>query len=124
MDLSLRTETIGAGDQSWLGSSHGTDACRTVTINRSALTKGTHYPDNRLKSGMPLALVSGKYVPYNAGGSGGTEILAGFLFTDQSVRDTGGDIVAPLLDHGRVKLAKLPFTVTASATTTGQFIWV
>ncbi|QLF84146.1 capsid decoration protein [Gordonia phage Pytheas] len=127
MDLTLRTETIGAGDQSWLGSAHGTDACRTVTINRSALTKATHFPDGRLKSGFALALVSGKYVPYNSAGSGGTEVLAGFLFTDQAVRDGGGDIVAPLFDHGRVKLAKLPSTsptVTASATTSGQFIFV
>lgn len=124
MDLSVRTESFGAGDQSWLGSAHGTDAARTVTISRAALTKATHFPDNRLKSGLPLALVGGKHVPYNSAGSNGSEVLAGFLFTDQSVKDTGGDIVASMLDHGRIKLAKLPFTVAATATTTGQFIFV
>lgn len=124
MDLTFRTETFGAGDQSWLGSAHGTDAARTGTINRSTLTKNTHYPDNTLKSGFPLALVSGKYVPYNSAGSGGTEVLAGFLLTDQSVKDSGGDIVAPILDHGRIKLSKLPVAVLATATTTGQFVFV
>lgn len=124
MDLTFRTETFGAGDQSWLGSAHGTDAARTGTISRAALTKNTHYPDNRMKSGYPLALVSGKYVPYNSAGSGGTEVLAGFLLTDQSIKDTGGDIVAPILDHGRIRLSKLPATVAATATTTGQFVFV
>lgn len=124
MDLTVRTETFGSGDQSWLGSAHGTDAARTGTISRAALTKGTHFSDNRLKSGLPLALVDDKYVPYNSGGSDGTEVLAGFLFTDQPVRDTGGDIVCPILDHGRIRLSRLPFTVEATATTSGQFVFV
>ncbi|WP_100485609.1 potassium transporter [Mycobacteroides abscessus] len=124
MDLTVRTETFGAGNQSWLGSKHGTDACRTVTIDREALVKETHYPDGRLKSGLPLAKVGDTYVPYAAGGANGAGVLAGFLFTDQSVRDGGGDIVAPLLDHGRVILSKLPATVAADADTTGLFIFV
>lgn len=124
MDLTVRTETFGAGNQSWLGSKRGTNECRTGTISRAALTKATHYPDGTLKSGYPLALVAGKYVPYAAGGSGGTNVLAGFLFTDQQVRDTGGDIVAPILDAGRIKIAKLPAPVAADATTTGQFVFV
>ena len=124
MDLALSTETFGAGNQSWLGSKHGTDACRTGTIDREALTKETHFPDGRLKSGFPLAKVGDVYVPYASGGANGTGTIAGFLFTDQSVRDGGGDIVAPILDHGRVILSKLPAPVAANATTTGQFVFV
>lgn len=131
MDLNVRTETFGAGNLSWLGSKRGTNECRTITIKRSALTKNTHYPDGTLKSGFALAKISDsgkeKYVPYNSAEDDGTEVLAGFLFTDQQVRDTGGDIVAPLLDAGRIKLAKLPATsptVAATATTTGQFVFV
>ncbi|TWS20783.1 potassium transporter [Tsukamurella asaccharolytica] len=124
MDLTPRTETFGAGNLSWLGSKHGVDAARTVTISRSALTEATHYPKGYLPSGTPLALVDGKAVPFNAVGTGGTEVLAGFLLTDQQVAKGGGDIVAPLLDHGRVILSKLPAPVTASATTSGQFIFV
>lgn len=131
MDLNVRTETFGAGNQSWLGSKRGTNECRTVTIRRAALTKNTHYPDGTLKSGFALAKVTDsgkeKYAPYNSAGSDGTEVLAGFLFTDQQVRDTGGDIIAPLLDAGRIKLAKLPSTspaVAADAETSGQFVFV
>ncbi|WP_457125697.1 potassium transporter [Mycobacteroides abscessus] len=128
MDLTVRTETFGAGNQSWLGSKHGTDACRTVTIDREALAKETHYPDGRLKSGLPLAKVGDTYVPYAAGGANGAGVLAGFLFTDQPIREQGsggsGDIVAPLLDHGRVILSKLPATVAADADTTGLFVFV
>lgn len=124
MDLTLRTESFGAGDQTWLGSAHGTSSARTVTINKSTLTDGTHYTNGQLKSGFPVAIVSNKAVPYNSGGTGGTNILAGFILTDQSVKSGGGDIVAPMLDHGRVRLSKLPFAVAATATTTGQFVFV
>ena len=120
MDLSVRTEAFGAGDQSWLGSAHGTNSARTVTIKRSSLVKATHYPDGRLKSGTPLVRGGdGLYTVY-----AGTGTLAGFLFTDQSVADSGGDIVAPLIDHGRIRLNRLPVTVAADATTSGQFVFV
>ena len=107
----LKTETFGAGDQSWLGSAHGIWNCRTETIDISAFTAGTHYPNGYLPSGLPLAKVAGLLVPYASGGSGGAEILAGFLFTDQTV-DGAADFAAPLLDHGRVKTANLPVAFT------------
>ncbi len=120
--LAPRVESFGAGDQSWLGSSHGTDAARTVTIDVTAaagkITNGV------IKSGEPLAIVGGLAVPYNAGGTGGTNVLAGFLLTDQPVTTGAGNVVAPLLDHGRVILSKLPSTVAADAATTGQFVFV
>jgi len=62
MDLSFRSETIGQGDQSWLGSRHSTDNAKSITVARAALTALTHYPDGYLKSGMPLArATSGTY---------------------------------------------------------------
>lgn len=124
MDLTVRTETFGSGDQSWLGSARGTESAQTVTIDRAALTKATHYPKSYLKSGFPLAKIGKKHVPYNSAGSDGSQVLAGFLLTDQSVKDTGGDIIAAMIDTGRIKLARLPFTVAATATTTGQFVFV
>ncbi len=125
MDLSPRIESFGAGNLSWLGSKRGTNECRTGTISRSSLTKATHYADGNLKSGFPVALVAGKYVPYASGGAGGTNVLAGFMLTTQQVRDDStADIVAPILDSGRIIMAKLPFPVAATATTTGQFVFV
>jgi hypothetical protein len=66
MDLSMRTENFSQDDQSWLGSAHGTDAARTITLDTSAFTSGTHYPNGYFPSGLPLARItsSGKYGPY------------------------------------------------------------
>ncbi len=45
----LRTETFGGGDQSWLGSAHGIGNCRTETIDISAFTASTHYPNGYIR---------------------------------------------------------------------------
>jgi hypothetical protein len=65
MDLSLRRESFLVDDQSWLGSEHGTQATESITLDTSAFTANTHYPDGFFKSGIPLAkLASGLYGPY------------------------------------------------------------
>jgi hypothetical protein len=105
----LSTETFGAGDQTWLASTHGITECRTVTIDISAFTAGTHYPNGYIPSGTPLALAAGIAVPYTSAEATttGAGILAGHLFTDQKVVGTT-DFAAPLLDHGRIKTSKVP----------------
>lgn len=65
MDLSLRRESFLVDDQSWLGSEHGTQATESITLDTSAFTANTHYPDGFFKSGLPLSkLTSGLYGPY------------------------------------------------------------
>lgn len=108
----LNTETYGAGDQSWLGSAHGIANCRTETLDISAFTEGTHYPDGYIPSGTAVAKVGDLLVPYDDGGVAGEEILAGFVFTDQPVNGAE-DLNVPVLDHGRVKTALLPAAFTA-----------
>ncbi len=105
----LKTETIGAGDQSWLGSAHAIWECRTETINVSAFTAATHYPNGFIPSGFPVAEVAGLLVPYDKTEAtvAGAGVLAGHIFTDQTVVGTL-NFAAPLLDHGRVKAAKVP----------------
>jgi hypothetical protein len=105
----LKSETIGTGDQSWLGSARGIHECRTETLDISAFTAGTHYPNGYIPSGTPLAKVSGLLVPYTSaeGTTTGAGVLAGHLFTDQLVVGTN-DFPVPLLDDGRVKAAKVP----------------
>lgn len=228
MDTAVRTEIIGAGDQSWLGSDHATNNCRTITVDKATLVANTHYPDGYLKSGLPLGRItaSGKYGPYGgrtneaqtinlgaasagtitvgvegqttaaiafnaaasavqtalellpnvdpgdivvtggplpatitltfakryaglnvaqvtvtpsgltggtvtvatatAGGStvsDGRETFAGFLFTAQHVGT--GDVIAPMLEHGRVIEAKLPAAIddAARAAVAGRIIF-
>lgn len=109
----LKSETLGTGDQSWLGSTHGIANARTESVNLSAFTAGTHYPNGYIPSGFPVALVSGLLVPYDItpGTTTGAGILAGHILTDQSVVGTG-NFPVPVLDHGRVKAAKIATILT------------
>lgn len=122
----MKSETFGAGDQSWLGSTHGIHNCRTETLDVSAFTAGTHYPNGYIPSGTPVAKVGGLLVPYDSTEATTTNagVLAGFLFTDQPVVGTA-DFPVPVLDHGRVKAAKVPdgavaFTVPVAAAKRGN----
>lgn len=107
----LSTETFGSGDQTWLGSTHGMRNARTGIVDISAFTQATHYPTGHIPSGTPVALVSGLYVPYDKteATTTGAGILAGFILTDQKVVGSG-DFGAPILDHGRVVVAKVPYS--------------
>ena len=102
-----RTETIGAGNQEWLGSSHGIWNGRTIPLKRASFTATNGY----IPSGTPIAVdtTDNSGVPYNAAGTGDVTKLAGFLLTDQSVAGiTDTYVNAPLLDHGRVIKSKVP----------------
>lgn len=112
----LQTESFGSGDQSWLGSAHGISDCRTETVDISAFTAATHYPDGYIRSGQPVAKVAGLLVPYDGTETvtTGAGILAGHVFTDQPVSGTA-DLPAPMLDHGRVKAALVPGTFVKPA---------
>lgn len=114
MDLTLRTESYAVDDQSWLASRHGVGEAQSVTLDTSAFTAGTHYPDGFFKSGLPLARLTatGKYVPYAGGGTGGAETLAGFLFGAVKAPSVNTvDVVGAMLDHCKVVAAKLPVAV-------------
>lgn len=112
----LKTETLGTGDKSWLGSSHGIRNCRTATVNVSAFTAGTNYPNGYIPSGTPVALVGGLLVPYASAEvtTTGAGVLAGHLFNDERVVGSG-NFAAPLFDHGRVRAAKVPVGADAFA---------
>lgn len=66
-DISVHSTAYQVENRSWLLSPHGTDPGTTpvITLDISAFTSGTHYPDGFIKSGEPLAkLASGLYAPY------------------------------------------------------------
>lgn len=111
MDLSMRTESWGQDNQDWLGSAHGTDTARSITLDVSTFTAGTHYPDGFLKSGLPLGKItaSNKYGLYSNAASDGRETLAGFLFTGVKAPVVNTTPVGgALLLHCFVVEAKLP----------------
>lgn len=122
MDLSQRTETFGQDDQSWLGSSHGTDMARSVTLDKSMFTAGTHFPSGYFKSGIPIARITGtgqggevgKYGPYDDTATDGRQTLAGFLLTAVRAPDVNADPQGALYIHGVVVESKLPIAVDAA----------
>lgn len=61
----LSTESFGAGDQSWLGGTHGIYNCRTVAPDPALFTT-TEFTGGVVPSGTPLGLVTstGKVGPY------------------------------------------------------------
>ena len=113
MDLSVVTETFGQDDQSWIGAAHGIDLARSITLDTSAFTEGTHYPDGYMPSGTPLSLItaSGLYGPYTPAGAGGLETHSGFLLTPTQVTSGGADVGAALYEHGRVVEDNLPIAI-------------
>lgn len=115
MDLSVVTETFGQDDQSWIGAAHGIDLARSITLDVSAFTEGTHFPDGYIPSGTPLGRITatGLYGPYNNALATGQEVGAGFLLTPTKVTAGGADVGAALYEHGRVVEDNLPIAIDA-----------
>ncbi|MGP5022366.1 head decoration protein [Glutamicibacter arilaitensis] len=121
MDLTIKRESFGQDDQSWLGSAHGTNAAQTITLDVSTFTAEEHYPDGWLKSGLPLAKSEETYVLWTTEAD-----LAGFLFTTvKAPADPATPVGGAILEHGRVKTAKLPVSVDTAgqATAAGRIIF-
>src|SRR4051812_14647078 len=72
MDIAKHDTTYGlAEDRSWLGSSHGTAATRSGTLDVSTLVADTHFPTGGglVKSGTAVALNSSSHLwePFSVG---------------------------------------------------------
>jgi hypothetical protein len=88
-----------AEDQTWLGSKHATGDARTVTLDGAAFSK---FKDGAfIPSGIALVASGAKFVPATSATK-----VDGFLLTSQ-VFD-GDDLIAPLLDHGRIIPERAP----------------
>lgn len=119
MDLSLRSETFTQDAQDWLGSSHGTDTAKSVTLDKSTFTLATHFPDGYLMSGIALGKITatGKYGPYDDALSNGQNVFAGYLFTAVPIRTSADvDPVGAILLHCFVVEAKLPLAGASTGT--------
>ncbi|MFJ9212994.1 head decoration protein [Streptomyces sp. NPDC102264] len=131
MDLSLKTESFTQDRRDWLGSAHGTDAPRSISLDVSRFTKAIHYPDGYLKSGLPLGKVTagGKYGPYDDTAVDGRQTLVGFLFTAQDVdarQVASTTVVGSILLHCFIKESKLPVAVDTAgkADVVGRIVFV
>jgi hypothetical protein len=127
MYLSQQTESFGTQDQSWINSRHGLNNCKPVTLELSAFTAGTHYPNGELLSGLPIAKItaSGRYGPYDGAASDGRQNMDGHLLSNVEVPAGAARVVGAVLRHGFVKLSLLPVTVDAAgqADVAGRIIY-
>ncbi len=117
MYLTRTSEHFANDDQSWLGSSHGTQATQTITLDTSAFVPATHYPDGFFKSGLALGRITatGLYGPYDGAATDGRQNLAGFLYAAVDAPPVNTiDVGAAILEHGRVRTARLPIAVDAA----------
>lgn len=109
-------------DQSWLGSAHGTDATRSITLDVSTFTKATHFPNGYFPSGLYVKPTgsAGLYGPAAA-----TDATGVFLFCAVAAPPDGDDfdVVAAALDHGRIVVARLPIPVSGAALTNPHFVF-
>lgn len=118
--MRVKDETFGAGNQSWLGSNHGTDNARTSTFVTANFTAGTHYPDGYVPSGLPVnAADEANLKPWTA--AAGEQL--GFVLFDVPV-DGQAKFGVAVLRHGLIRKAKLPVALASGVASTGQFTLV
>ena len=119
MQFNSTVEEFGYDDQSWLGSRRGTHTARTVTIDAATVAEF----DGFIPSGIPLKEgADGKFEAVSAAG----DKLAGFLLVAQPIRGAG-DVIAPLLDTGRIRVSRLPeqaFDVSTLTNSSPHFVLV
>ena len=114
-DISVQTTAFQVEKRSWLLSPHGTEPGTTpsITLDVSAFTAATHYPNGYFPSGIVLGVITatGLYGPYDDTAVDGRQTAAGILFGSVKVpntADTTKDVGAAMLVHGFVKISKLP----------------
>jgi len=117
-DISVSKTNYQTEKLSWLLDRGGWEQ-ESITLDISAFTAGTHYPNGFIPSGTNLGKItaSGLYGPYDNAASDGREVFRGHLGTSTKVpnpADTTKDAGAPLLFAGVVKESKLPATVDSA----------
>jgi hypothetical protein len=114
MDISVSTTNYQVDDLS-AKISHAYPP-RTVTLDVSAFTEGTHYPNGYIPAHTAIAKITatGLYGPYANGGSGGLEVCAGLTAASARVKGTA-DVGAAMHEDGIFDESRLPFTSGAGA---------
>jgi hypothetical protein len=122
MDITVTSTSTQVEDRSWLSSDFGCDEPRSITLDVTAFTAGTHFVNGFIPAGTVVGKItaSGLYGPYNDAASNGSQTAAGILFSSVRVvkPQTGATVTAAagaMLEMGLIVEAKLPF----SGATTG-----
>lgn len=124
-DISLvTTGNYQSEKRSWLLSQWGVGPGENpgITLDVSAFTAGTHYPNGYLLSGIPLGKITatGLYAPYVDANADGTQTCLGFLMSSVKVpnlADLTKDVGGALVQCGFIREAKLPVAIDAAGKT-------
>lgn len=110
MDLTPQTTTYQIDDNSWLGSAHGTDAGKSVTLDLTTFDASQH-TNGFIPSGAALGIITatGFYGPYDDTATDGRQTLAGHLYGGVKVNSGSTKAGGTILVHCFVKENKLPF---------------
>jgi hypothetical protein len=127
-DIGVTTTSYQVEDRSWyLGTQAIPGWTIGGTLDVSAFTAATHYPNGFLRSGIVLGRITatGLYGPYADAAADGRQTAAGILFSSVRVpnvadttKDVGGAI---LVAFAPVSLARL-LAIVANGATGGGFI--
>ena len=120
-DISVSKTNFQVEKLSWLLDRGGWEQ-ESITLDISAFTAGTHYPNGFIPSGTNLGKITatGLYGPYDNAAVDGREVFRGHLGISTKVpntADTTKDAGAPLLFAGVVKESKLPAIPDAAGKT-------
>lgn len=103
--------------RTWLMDDHGTEVMPGVTVDLTKFNQSQHYANGFIPSGTVLGKVtaSGKYAPYLGTASDGSQTAVGITFNPIPVYVPGTatlqtTVAVPILIHGFVNAAALPFT--------------
>lgn len=120
-DIGVYSTSYQVEDRSWMLSQWGQEPGQnpSITLDVSAFTANTHYPNGYFPSGLALGKITatGLYGPYNDAASDGTQTCAGFLHSSVKVpnpADTTKDVGAALVKAGFIRLSRLPIALDAN----------
>lgn len=108
--LNVNRFALQSENRSWLRGPHGTDpgANANITLHIPAFTG--LYPNGFVPSGIVVGKItaSGKFGPYDATATDGTETAAGLLFGSLSIEAGATVVGGALVNHAYANAAKLP----------------
>lgn len=125
MDLTpTTTVSQPVDDKQWLGSLHGTDCTRSITLDVATFASVKTAAQNGLRatipSGVPLKKVGNKYALAT-----GADVAVGHLYETVLLNPTSTAAGGALLWHGVVVAARVPGTfVPANQVASGAILYV